>query len=174
MNNFVKYFIGGATCGLIGAWVKTLVEPPLEKLGNEKFPPTQKQLRLKGADVVGHPENMPPAILAKRVSREVFHHQLSKEETLKIMPLIHYGIGKLTGIAYVNIARQVPWVTIGYGIPAGIVVWALSHGSTVPALGLQAPVKKMPKSWWVWEFGSHLVFGFAMEMSRRALVKYVK
>ncbi len=64
--------------------------------------------------------------------------------------------------------------TAGEGIAAGAAVWALTHGSTVPALKLQGKVSDMPKSWWIWEFGSHLVFGMVMEQTRKVLHYYFR
>ncbi|MGI8788167.1 MAG: hypothetical protein ACR2HG_10440 [Pyrinomonadaceae bacterium] len=48
--------------GFVGSWVKSKVEPPLQKLGENLFPPTVKEKRMRGADVTGHPLNMPPAV----------------------------------------------------------------------------------------------------------------
>jgi len=90
------------------------------------------------------------------------------------MKVIHYALGTVIGISYVLLANKNKYFKTGEGIAAGTVVWALTHGSTVPALNLQGKVSEMPTSWWVWEFGSHIIFGVAMEQMRKALNYYFK
>ena len=66
----------GAVAGLAGAFVKSLVEPPLQTAAEAAFPPTAAQKNLPGADIQGHPERMPPATMAQRATDQT----LSKEE----------------------------------------------------------------------------------------------
>ena len=171
MNTIAKNIIKGVAVGLFASWIKSIAEPPLQRWGEKEFPPSEDDLLLKGADVNGHPENMPPAVLAKEVYYETTGQELSYEDTLTSMKTIHYALGTLVGVTYVSLVNQNPKLKIEQGFTAGVVVWALTHGSTVPALGLQGKVSEMPKSWWVWEFGSHIVFGIAMEQSRKLLNK---
>ncbi|MEH3076360.1 MAG: hypothetical protein PGN11_06710 [Quadrisphaera sp.] len=37
------------------------------------------------------------------------------------------------------------------------------HGSTLPALGVQASPSELPRAWWVWEGGSHVAYGVAVD-----------
>ena len=169
MNTIRKTVITGVAAGLFASWIKSVAEPPLQKIGEEKFPPTDEELNLKGADVTNQPENMPPAVLANRVSEKISGHPLSHDETLASMKAIHYGLGTALGIGYVMLQEKYPKISGGEGLIAGGIIWALTHGSAVPALGLQGKVREMPKSWWVWEYGSHLIFGIALEQSRKAV-----
>ncbi|TWP24333.1 DUF1440 domain-containing protein [Apibacter muscae] len=171
MNCCTKNLIKGVAVGILASWVKSIVEPPLQDLGEKHFPPTPKELQLKGADVKHQPENMPPAILAKKIYSAVTNEELQNQEAVKSMKFIHYALGAVIGVAYVTLVNSNKRLKVEEGITAGAVVWAATHGSTVPALGLQGKVKDMPKSWWVWEFGSHLVFGVALEQSRKLLNK---
>lgn len=169
MNTIINTIIKGIAVGLVASLIKSLVEPPLQKLGKKQFPPKPDELKLRGADVSRQPENMPPAVLAKEVYASISGKQLSYNDTLKSMKIIHYTLGTLIGVGYVMLANKNKHFTIGEGTAAGIAVWTLTHGSAVPALKLQGEVSEMPASWWVWEFGSHVIFGVTMEQTRKFL-----
>ncbi|WP_294298164.1 DUF1440 domain-containing protein [uncultured Chryseobacterium sp.] len=169
MNTFTRNILKGIAVGLIASFIKSLAEPPLQKIGEKMFPPAPEKLDLRGADVTGHPQNMPPAVLAKQVYYDTTKKELSEEGTLQAMKIIHYALGTAIGVSYVLLVRRNRRFKIGEGVAAGVAVWALTHGSAVPMLGLQAKVSEMPASWWVWEFGSHIVFGVGMEQSRKVL-----
>lgn len=168
-----KTLITGVAVGLFASWIKSLAEPPLQKLGEEKFPPEPEELRENGADVTRRPKNMPPAILANRLSSQFCGEELSHDKTLQYMSIIHYSLGSCLGIAYVALANKHRKLRVGEGAVAGAVIWTLTHGSTVPALGLQGKVSHMPKAWWVWEFGSHILFGIALEQTRKLINKSI-
>lgn len=169
MNTLTQNILKGIAVGLIASFIKSIAEPPLQKLGEKLFPPEPYQLRLRGADVTGHPQNMPPAVLSKEVYYNTTYKVLSEDDTLLSMKIIHYALGTVIGISYVLLVSRNRRFKMGEGVAAGVAVWALTHGSTVPMLGLQAKVSEMPASWWVWEFGSHVVFGVGMEQSRKVL-----
>lgn len=174
MNSFTKILIEGIAVGLAASFIKSLAEPPLQKIGEKEFPPSSDELKLRGADVIHRPENMPPAVLAKDMYRKITNTELSYSDTLKSMKIIHYTLGTLIGVSYIFMAEKNKNFTAGEGIAAGAAVWMLTHGSTVPALKLQGKVSDMPKSWWIWEFGSHLVFGVVMEQTRKVLHYYFR
>lgn len=167
MNQLSKNIIKGIAVGLFASWVKSLVEPPLQKIGEKVFPPSVDELELKGADVIHQPENMPPAVLVKKVYHNMTNREISMEGTKNAMTGIHYSLGILISVVYVELVNSNKILKIEEGITAGVMVWAMTHGSAVPALGLQGKVSEMPRSWWIWEFGSHLVFGVAMEQGRK-------
>ena len=168
-----KIILVGIAAGILSSWLKSLVEPPLEKLGLEYFPPSKEELELKGADLLSHPENMPPSILVKKAFHHLTGNNLSDSTAIKMMPYIHYTLGTGLALAYVFARSKDKKVSIIQGFPAGLTMFALTHGSIVPALGLQDDLKKMPKSWWIWEFGSHLLFGFFVEQSTKLFKKLV-
>lgn len=174
MNTITKNLIKGVAIGLIASFIKSLAEPPLQKIGETLLPPEDDELKLRGADVTRQPENMPPAVFAKEMYRKIAHTELSYSGTLKSMKIIHYTLGTLIGVSYIFMTEKNKNFTAGQGIAAGITVWALTHGSTVPALKLQGKVSDMPKSWWIWEFGSHVVFGVSMEQMRKVLHYYFR
>lgn len=159
----------GIASGLFASWIKSLVEPPLQDLGEDRFPPSNIEKAQYGADVSHHPEKMPPAVLADDVYNLVTKKELTYQQKVRAMKVVHYTFGALVGVGYVIAAKRSQKVTVGEGLAAGAAVWGVTHGSVLPAIGIQGPVKQMPKSWWVWELGSHLIFGGALEAGRRLL-----
>ncbi|WP_415789290.1 DUF1440 domain-containing protein [Deinococcus saxicola] len=101
-------------------------------------------------------------------------HTISRERKLAAQQVIHYTLGAGLGAAYGLLAEYQPAVTRGAGVPAGAVMYALTHGSAVPATGFQNPPWKLPLAAVLWEAGSHLVFGLRMELARRALVRLLE
>ena len=166
-----KIIVVGIAAGLLASWLKSLVEKPLEKLGSEYFPSSKEELELKGADLINHPENMPPAIMVKKVFWSLTGNQLKDSFAIKTMAYIHYTLGISLAITYVFTRNNYKKVSVFQGFPAGAVIFALTHGSLVPIFGLQDDLRKMPKSWWVWEFGSHLLFGFFIEQNTKLFKK---
>lgn len=172
-NSLGRGALAGAIAGGVASWVKSLAEPPLQRWGEELFPPQPAEKIQRGADVSGHPENMPNAVLAQETSEAIQHHPLSSHKREEASTTIHYAFGIAVAAGYGLLAEKYPVVTTGGGLLAGAALWASTHGSTIPALGLQAPVKQMPKAWYVWELGSHLVYGLATETVRRGLRRWV-
>lgn len=169
MNKLTRNILIGAAAGLAAAWLKSKSEKPLQEVGEKVFPPRADQLYLKGADVTRLPENMPPAILANKIYREATGTSLDRKSKIQAMKVIHYAVGAGIGATYAVIVNPVKIFQIGKGYFAGAFIWAVTHGSLLPRYDLQDKVRKMPKSWWVWEFGSHLIYGVALEQSRRVL-----
>jgi uncharacterized membrane protein YagU involved in acid resistance len=166
-----KTILVGVAAGILASWLKALAEKPLQNEGLKLFPATSAELKLKGADLQGHPQNMPPAIMVKKIHEIFTDEKLNNQDAIKMMPYIHYSLGTLLALTYVHARKKDKKVALCGGFPAGAAMFALTHGSIVPALGLQAELKKMPKSWWVWEFGSHLLFGFFLEQSTKLFKK---
>ncbi|MDT0630124.1 DUF1440 domain-containing protein [Rubrivirga litoralis] len=164
-----KGAVAGLAGGLVGTFVKSQVEPPLQDLGERWFPPSPSQEELPGADVKGHPERMPPAKLAQAVT-DVAGVTLDRDQKLTANEGIHWTFGTSAGVAY-GVLAEVTGAEAGYGVPASLALFAATHGSSLPAFGLQASPAKMPAAWWVWEGGSHLVYGLAVELARRGVRK---
>ena len=154
----------GLVAGLVGAWVKSQVEPPLQRLAESVAPPTHREKEQPGADIAGKPERMPPATLAQDLTDET----LSTDEKLRAQEGIHYAFGGGAGLAYGVLAETLP-VTAGFGMPAAAALWAGTHLTTLPAAGLSADPDELPASAHLWELGSHLVFGLTVDLVRRAV-----
>ena len=158
----------GVLAGLWASWVKALSEPRLQRVAESIVPPTSEQKEEVGTDPIGHPQNMPPAVLVGRVA-SAFGAQMTDEQRLRAQMVIHYTVGAGVGVAYSGLARRWPAATRGAGVLAGLAIYAGGHGSLVPALGIQRPPWRLSPSAVAWEATSHAVYGAALEMGRRLL-----
>ncbi len=155
--------------GVLAAWVKALSEPRLQRGAESLLPPTAAQKRDVGADPGGHPENMPPAVVVGRVASKLAHVRLTDEQRLSAQRVIHYTTGAGLGIAYSRAAMRWPAATRGGGAAAGLAIYAGTHGSVLPALGIQRPPWRLAPAAVVWEATSHVIFGAALETARRLI-----
>jgi uncharacterized membrane protein YagU involved in acid resistance len=162
--------LGGAVVGLIASWVKELSEPPLQAAAERVLPPSPAQKQDVGADPSGRPENMPPAVLANRVAVAFGHGGLTVRQRVRVQRVIHYGFGAGLGVAYSAAASRWPAVSRGGGALAGLGIYAGTHASVLPAVGIQRPPWRLAPAAVVWESASHLVFGTALETVRRAML----
>ena len=162
-----KGALAGLAGGLVGTFVKSQAEPLLQKLGEDLFPPSHREKEQPGADVTGHPDRMPPATMAQEVTDEA-GVTLSRDQKLTAQEGIHWAFGTTAGVAY-GVAAEFTAAEAGLGVPAAVALFGATHGTTLPALGLQADLDELPKAWWVWEFGSHLVYGLTVELVRRGV-----
>src|ERR671915_979088 len=115
------------------------------------------------ADPSGRPENMPPAVLVGRAAAALGHRGLTARQRVRAQQVIHYGFGAALGGAYLAAASRWPTVTHGRGALAGLAIYAGSHGSLLPALGVQRPPWRLAPAPVVWESMSHAVFRTALE-----------
>jgi putative membrane protein len=159
----------GIVIGLVAAWVKALSEPPLQAAAERILPPSPAQKQEVGADPAGRPENMPPAVLAQRTAVALGHGGLTVRQRLRLQNVIHYGTGAGLGIAYSAVADRWPAASRGRGALAGLAIYAGTHGSLLPALGVQRPPWRLAPAAVAWESTSHAVFGTALEAMRRVL-----
>jgi len=174
MNTFTRNLLIGAAAGLAATWIKSRTEPSLQEVGEKIYPPKPGELELIGADITRKPENTPYALVAGDFYEDLTGEPLSRDAKIRTMKCIRYAMGTGVGITYVSLVNPIKFLRIGNGATAGALVWAISKGSVLPKLGLQPKANQMPKSWWVWEIGSHLAFGIMMEQSRRLLTAVFK
>jgi len=149
----------GAASGAFASWVKVLAEAPMQRIAEQVWPPAPGQKELVGADPAGRPERMPPAVIATAVWKRMTGRDLAIPQALAAQTVVHYAL----------LARSVPAATLGLGAAAGVVLYGLTHGAAVPALGVQPSPAKLPRAAVAWEGGSHVVFGVALDVSRSLL-----
>jgi len=158
----------GLIAGLVASWVKALTEPRLQALAEAILPPSPSQKQDVGADPSGHPENMPPAVLVDRAT-VALGRRLTVPQRLRAQQVIHYGMGAGLGAAYSAAASRWPAASRARGALAGAAIYTGTHGSLLPALGIQRPPWRLSPAAVAWESTSHLVFGVALEAARSAL-----
>jgi uncharacterized membrane protein YagU involved in acid resistance len=159
----------GVIVGVVASWVKALSEPRLQKAAERILPPTPAQKAEVGADPIGRPENMPPAVLANRAAMALGRDGLTAAQRVRVQWVIHYAFGAGLGVVYSTTASRWPAARWGRGALAGLAIYAGTHASVLPALGIQPPPWRLAPAAVVWESTSHVVFGTALETLRRAL-----
>ena len=159
----------GVLSGLLASWVKAFSEPRLQVVAESILPPSSAQKLEVGADPSGHPQNLPPAVVVGRVASAVGHTGLTDGQRVRAQCIIHYTFGAGLGVAYTGVAKRWPAATAGAGTAAGLAIYAGTHGSVLPALGIQRPPWRLAPAAVMWEATSHLVFGAALETTRRVL-----
>src|SRR3954464_2746736 len=155
--------------GLVASWVKALSERQLQAAAERLLPPTAAQKHEVGADPSGRPENMPPAVLANRAAVALGRGGLTAPQRVRIQRMVHYGFGAGLGVVYSATASHWPGASRGRGALAGLAIYAGTHRSLLPALGIQLPPWRLAPAAVAWESTSHAVFGIALETARRAL-----
>jgi uncharacterized membrane protein YagU involved in acid resistance len=161
--------INAVLSGLVASWVKAYSEPRLQAVAEAVLPPSPAQKQEVGADPSGHPENMPPAVIVGRAASALGHRRVTDEQRVRAQHVIHYAFGAGLGVAYSGVAERWPAATRGGGTLAGLAIYAGSHGSVLPALGIQRPPWRLAPAAVAWESTSHLLFGLALETARRLL-----
>ncbi|HKO27924.1 MAG TPA: DUF1440 domain-containing protein [Solirubrobacteraceae bacterium] len=159
----------GVIAGLVASWIKALTEPRLQAVAERILPPSPSQKQDVGADPSGHPENMPPAVLAERVARTLGYGGLDVPNRLRIQRTIHYGMGAGLGFAYGAATDHWPATSRGGGALVGVAIYAATHASVLPAFGIQRPPWRLAPAAVLWELTSHVVFGMTLEGARLAL-----
>ena len=159
----------GAAASIPASKLKGITESSLQRAAEALWPPSDQEKQLVGADPTGHLENMPPAVLADRVARRLGHGPLDRATKLRIQSVIHYSFGALSGSVYGALAEAFPPAASGAGTAAGAGLYVASHGSALPLLRIQEPPWRLPRAAVVWELTSHLLFGAALELSRRGV-----
>src|SRR3954453_13927225 len=137
--------------GLAASWVKALSERRLQAAAERILPPTAAQKQEVGADPTGRPENMPPAVLANRPAVALGHGGLDAPQRVRIQQLVHYGFGAGLRVAFEPPPTRGPWASRGGGALAGLAIYAGTHGSLLPALGVQRPPWRLAPAAVAWE-----------------------
>lgn len=106
---------------------------------------------------------------ASAVSEVVFDHKLEESEKEAAGAIAHYAMGATSGGIYGAVAEFLPAATRGAGLPFGAAVWVIADDLVVPALGLSKPPTEYPLSTHAYALASHLVYGAATEVARRAV-----
>lgn len=107
--------------------------------------------------------------LADRAAIAVSGEPLPTDRKPAAGNVVHYAFGALLGIGYGVAAEYRPVVTTGFGTVFGAGVALLGDEAAVPALGLAPPPARTPATTHLYGLVSHLVFGAALEGSRRVL-----
>ncbi|MEN3326020.1 MAG: putative rane protein [Acidobacteriota bacterium] len=177
-----KGVAAGVAGGLVGSFVMNQFQSALGKLmENEERPHGAQSLQQGSPDHgigreleergVDEPDDNAAVRTGNAVSEFVFDHHLTKSEKEKAGAVAHYAMGVTSGAIYGAMAEVMPMATVAEGLPFGAAVWVVADEGVVPALGLSRNPSEYPASIHVYSFASHLVYGLATELVRRAVRK---
>ena len=153
----------------VATQVKTWAEAALQPLAEKALPPAPTEKTRLGADPGDHPEKMPPAELADRAGQAAGAEPLSDDQRQTSSQVLHWVMGMGSGTLYGLLAHRLPPVRAGRGTLFGAALFGATHGSLLPAVGAQASLFSLPRAWWVWEPGSHVVYGAALDFALTGL-----
>jgi hypothetical protein len=125
-----------------------------------------RELRERGKD---DPDDDAAERLANAVSVALFDRELSKEEKKIGGTAFHYGYGISMGAVYGAAAEVLPQSALAGGLPYGALIWLGADEAVVPLLGLSKKPSEYPLSIHAYALASHLVYGLALEGTRRAI-----
>ena len=158
-SNIVKGAVAGVAAGLVASFVMNQFQSLWSAMaeagsGGDDEQSDEEPATTKAADKA-----------AEAVTGEPVPEPLRKYAD----PAVHYATGAMVGLVYGALAEVFPQVTKGGGAAyGGLVAVGLDEG-VVPALGLAPPPTEVPPGKHMYGLSSHVVFGWALEASRRFL-----
>jgi uncharacterized membrane protein YagU involved in acid resistance len=114
--------LAGVVAGLAGAGAMSLVHKGLTAISPPPSPASAEQAKEEDSTVK----------VADGVMRLVLQRPLPEDKKPLAGTLVHYGFGAGVGAVYGGVAAVVPRVTVGLGLPFGVVVWLGAHVIMVP------------------------------------------
>lgn len=158
--------MAGVAGGLFASWLMNeFMEGPGKKLGESLEDGGAKQKPQKSSDDEDATMKAADAV----VEFTTGGRHLSREGREKGGPIVHYSYGALVGGLYGALTEFWSAPKAGLGSIFGIVLFGAGDLVAVPALHLSGSPSEQPPSAWVNPFLSHIVYGVATEVSRRAI-----
>ncbi|MFP4144070.1 MAG: DUF1440 domain-containing protein [Phycisphaeraceae bacterium] len=159
--------LAGAVAGLVGSWTMNQLHTAMSKLSQsdvgEQEQSEQQEDKPEPATVKA----------ARKIVEDGLGHPMSDREKKIAGPVMHYGFGAAVGALYGGLAELTPVVTRGGGTFYGGAVWVGADEIVVPASGLSGPPTEQPASVHVEALGAHLVYGVSLELTRKAIRRWL-
>ncbi|WP_298806724.1 DUF1440 domain-containing protein [uncultured Pseudokineococcus sp.] len=163
MADLLRTLALGVVAGGAATYAKTRAEGALQPLAERALPPSPAAERRSGADPADHPDRMPPAELVDAALRRTTGEGAGEQQRTQGSQALHWGMGLGAGVLYTALSQRIPSVRAGLGAVFGLALYGATHASALPAAGLQAPLRELPRAALVWEPGSHVVYGVVLE-----------
>lgn len=164
-----KGVLAGMLGGLAASWTMNQVFTVWSKINqakhqNDKPEPEQSSKKGTASD---------PATLklARRLSREYLHHEISDRNVQVAEAAVHYGFGTVMGAFYGGLSEYVPETKAGFGSAYAAVLFVGADEIAVPLAGLSGKADEVPISSHVLGFTAHMVYGLTTELVRRGTRK---
>jgi putative membrane protein len=171
--HFFRGVAAGALAGLAASWVmnqfhelKPIHKPPQSKAGSRQAAPSREP-REEQREQKGESDENATVKTAERISRKVFHHELTAVEKKLAGPAVHYAYGSVVGALYGGLAELMPITAAGAGMPFGFALWLLGDEIAVPALGLGKPPTETPAEVHADALAAHFMYGATTDCLRR-------
>ncbi len=160
-DDLLRGAVAGAAAGLIAAFVSSRFQAVWNAA----------QERLTGHKAEGDEtqDDPPPLQAADAASELLVGTPVPEPHREPAGALVHYLTGAALGGIYGLIAEPAPAVTAGWGTAYGAATAAILDEALVPALGLAPPPTRTPAVKHAYGLATHLVFGLALESSRRVI-----
>jgi hypothetical protein len=156
MSRSLRLIVLGAAAGLIAAWAMEEAQKAL----------AQAAEAAGGKPSAGEPSTVK---LADRVALTLTDHPVAKAKREQAGRTVHYVTGATLGALYTVLADRLPFVTSGFGGLFGMAISGVLDEMVVPALELSPPARAIPLERHAEGVAAHLVYGAALEASRRVL-----
>jgi putative membrane protein len=157
LNRVAKGIAAGTLGGLAASLVMTGFQALMSKLDQHDQ-----------QEEPGEPANVK---VAEQLSERAFNHHLAGDEKKVAGSVVHYAMGGLSGGLYGALAEMSPLVSAGRGALFGAAVWLVADEVAVPGLGLSKGPAEYPAQIHAKALASHLVYGVATDLIRRALLR---
>jgi len=177
----------GLAAGMIGGLVAAVVMNQFQKLVGKLIASDGSEERSHGAQSLqqGSPEHGIGRELSKQgkddpdddaaerlanaISVALSDRELSEHEKKIWGTAFHYGYGISMGAVYGAAVEVLPKSALGTGLPYGTLIWLGADEGVVPLLGLSKKPSEYPLSIHAYALASHLVYGLALEGTRRVV-----
>jgi hypothetical protein len=174
-QNLAAGLIVGAVSGLAASWLMLrFIQGPGFRLqealksSDEHYADT-----VEAAHRQQHAQPEPETVTMQAADVFASHapggRHLSRDEKEQAATVVHYTFGAAMGVAYGIAAEYTPLPTFGLGALFGAVLWSATDLWSVPAVGFAKWPKDEPAAAHLSHLLAHLVYGSAMETTRRLL-----
>jgi uncharacterized membrane protein YagU involved in acid resistance len=163
-RHLVRGILAGVAGGLAASWVMNEFSATLgQKLSKAVETPEEQQELKQQSD--GEDATMKAA--DKIVETVTGGRHLSHEQREIGGPIVHYGMGAISGGIYGALAEYTDLAKAGFGTTFGTVLFATADVLGVPAMHLGPWPDQYPVSSLASPLAAHLVYGATTELVRR-------
>ena len=163
-----RVLLDGILAGVVATTVKSRAEGVLQPLAERIFPPSTSEQTRPGADPSERPDQMPPTQIVDRAAAAT-GAEVDDDDRTRAAAALHWTMGVGAGVVYAVLARRWPGLRSGGGALAGLALYTATHATLLPVLRVQAPLQELPRAALIWEPGSHIAYGIALDSALRAL-----
>lgn len=175
-DSILKGALIGATAGLAAGFVMTQFQKLWSSAQNELEMRQQqdeqpKHRREAQKDSGGRKADDATVKAANKVSKAVFNKALTRQQKKFAGPAVHYGFAMAMGALYGAFAEVTELTSSGFGTFFGTLLFIGADEIAVPSLKLSPPPQEVEIDKHFYGWVSHVVYGAALEGSRRAIYK---